>query len=239
MKHILVFLLSIGVLAGAFTLSTKTIQKKAIDAEVGSAQVYGSVSVYGSKKTCKCPYRVMSVAGTGSTGADPFSTWIKQMYPRGTHMSLNNVNQNGDQTDISNEQIAAIEQGIQSQLDATPKRKVLVIAYSLGGSVVTNIAQKLNNPCLEVMVIDSPTSNHPSIPKSDMCKSIGGLFRNDLRQICRAEHGVVNNPNYVNWTGGTASGNAHDPFTTPRDSEAQKKIDDLRKKINTKIRSCK
>ncbi len=239
MKYLFITLLCALVFFGAYQFTTYS-QLDSAKNQVAATTLgmsYGG-GMYGKPK-CTCPYSIISIGGTGSDSNDSFSRWITKMYPKVKNMPLNNIDRNGNQTDVQSDRIAEIESQIRQELNKTPQKKVLIIAYSLGGSIATNISQKINSPCVEVFTIDPPTTNHDSIPSNQFCRRVGGWVRNDLKHICAAEKSIKTSKDNVNWTDGEASGEDHDPFTTPRSDESQDKIDNLTKRLDEKIRSCR
>jgi hypothetical protein len=185
---------------------------------------------------CSCPYKIMSIAGTGSDGKDSFSKWIKTHFPA----TLNsNYPLNNQGHDVTKQRVESIKKGIEQELNQTPKKKILIIGYSLGGSVGATILSELGEKakCAELFPIDPPTRLHPSIPRNKVASFFASRFRVDVNNILKGQKSILSNPNYINWTGGTA-GAGHDPFSDPENEENAKKLEDLTLKLKKKIDSC-
>lgn len=197
---------------------------------------------------CTCPYRILAVGGTGSTHdpndptkPDPISKAFFDFIYQVTGDSISIPLHDNGQGESANTAANYVEQQIKAELEKKPKRKVLVIAYSLGAIVSHNVMNRLSSAeklCVDILPIDPPTK-HPS------CKNLPVFIQRLIpacKQINDANNGqnpIGGDPDLIDWTGGTANPSSdHDPFSDQTTRANKKKLEELKKKIKEKINSC-
>ncbi len=193
--------------------------------------------------SCKCPYKVVVVGGTGSTSTHPIFASVAKVAPGASNIALSNGA--ADNLDWAKAKM----QEIVDQNKAAG-RKTLVVGHSLGGVLAINQFQ--GQSCVEVLPIDPPVGLNGFV-----CNKFNGLFNQACREIVRAKK-CVPPPQKTNskdrLVGGRGVGDKasnvctpywctdgtckpmkdHDPYSAGN----QTKIDEINATIKAKIDSC-
>lgn len=193
---------------------------------------------------CTCPYTVMVIGGKGGDLNNPFYKWMDANVKGFQHLPLADANDDGKgASDVSPEIVNGVKRLVKEQLGQ--KNKILLIGYSLGGSVAFNIAKELDSKksCIETFLIDPTSTCHAAIPDNGFGQFFARLARNDADQICKATNGGMMNDkaNIVDWTQGqgadTKTG-VHFPFDKT-DAQSKRQLVALKAAIDAKIKACK
>ncbi len=183
------------------------------------------------KCDCICPNGTYGlrifIGGKGSKKDSEHIKWIQEISGSGEEFVIITLDQG------VNNAYKQVENLIKEKQSGCPKVKVLIVGFSLGAALATNLEKALDKGnCIDTFTIDGPSGNSG---KTDWCKmKVPSLFNAELKQICKAR----NSPNYrdVNWTNGNSGSSDHYPWSDPE--KYKDVLDDLKKRLKNKVKSC-
>jgi hypothetical protein len=200
MKKIVLSILVLGVFGFlGYVGTTKLISSKSLAQVTKKFLTEIPKNSYSTSCSCACPYveRIV-ILGKGSTTNSPEAVWFSENVRSDIIYPLEDGN--------LQERIDQIKKRIKnSQGNSCPKKKILIIGYSLGGSVAKNFKKEF--PCVDIVTVDPPSSAWCNL-------FIPQFFNKELAQICKSNN-LKSNQN-INWTNGD-SGNTseHYPWGNP------------------------
>lgn len=208
----------------------------------GETGVSGKADV-STASSCKCPYKVVVVGGTGSTSTHPIFASVAKVAPGASNIALSNGG--ADNLDWAKARMQEIV-----DQNRSAGKKTLVVGHSLGGVLAINQFQ--GQSCVEVLPIDPPVGMNGFV-----CNKFNGLFNQACREIVRAKK-CVPPPQKTNAKSKAVTGREapdktsnvcapywctdgtckpmkdHDPYSAGN----QTKIDEINAKIKAKLDSC-